>query len=117
MKNQFGLGRLLAATIAFAVPFALLDLNGKPGVVIASVVSICLGLIVLLTKRGQIWPLVQIVIFGILGIMFGFALGPTVHPPNSSKFGYMIGGCLIGCIVGIALRPEKSDPLEVGANE
>ena len=108
---NFSLIRMLLAATAFAAAFGAFSYLGFAGIFASSVVGISVGLICLIVKTDQIWPMLRTGLLTIIGGFIGVMFCPMVHPPYNpgDEFSYIGIGGFIGFFVGISMTSSRQD--------
>jgi hypothetical protein len=106
---QFSLARLLLAVAAFAVALGPFCQRGVAGIVVSLVVGLSVGLICIVVKRNQIWPMTRTGLLTVLGGFVGLMFCPMIHPPYNpgDEFWYIGIGGLIGFAIGVSMTASQ----------
>ena len=111
---HFSITRLLLAVSVFSLAFGALSNLGVEGVTVAIWIGLSVGLICLIVKPKQIWPMFRTVICIIAGGVLGTLFCPTPQPPAKSfETECAIIGGFIGFIIGISITAL----LQVNSND
>ena len=110
---------MFLAVTAFAIAFGAFSYLGIAGVVVSAVIGISVGVICLIVKPSQIWPMIRTGLITIFGGFVGLMFCPMVHPPYNpgDEFGYIGMGGLIGFVIGISMTASQQSTSETkGSN-
>ena len=103
----------LAAT-AFAIAFAAFSYLGISGIVVSAVTGMCVGLICLIVKPNQIWPMIRTGLTTIFGGFVGLMLYPMIlgNSSGNDALGVIGMGGLIGFAIGCSMTASQCQKRE-----
>ncbi len=94
MEFRFGIARLMLATAAMAIALALLGPYGATGIVAALLAGCSVAGIILLAKRSDIWPMIRMAIFALIGGAGSWSQLVGLWSVSDTVLSVLIGGFL-----------------------
>ena len=108
---NFSITRMLLAVASVSMAFSAFSYLGFEGIVVSSVIGLCVGVLCLVVKRNQIWPMVRTVCFTVAGCFAGVlcALVTSTGLLMSDPIPLIEAGGLLGFLAGVSKTAFDSD--------